>query len=378
MGFYELLEESKTKDIARLLASVTELDVARTLNKNKLSALDFLTLLAPAAERFLEQMAVRARALTLQHFGRVVFLYAPLYVADYCENSCLYCSFSAANSYRRRRLALPEVAEQAQVLAKMGIKAVLLLTGESRTHTPVTYLQECLRLLRKYFSSISIEVYPLQEEEYKELVSSGLDGVTVYQEAYNETVYSDVHRHGPKADFRFRLETAERACRAGVRTVNIGALLGLNDWRQETFFTGRHAQYLQDTFPAVELGVSVPRIQPHLGNYTPPSPLTDRDLVQVILALRLFLPRAGIALSTRERPALRDALVGLGITRMSACSSTVVGGYTAKSKQVAQFDVSDSRSVEDIRKMLQASGYQPVAQDWHTLPRGKEWHHDRQ
>jgi 2-iminoacetate synthase len=378
MGFYTLLEQSKTTDLNQFLGSVTERDVACSIGKSRLSARDFLTLLAPAAEGFLEQMAGRARALTLQHFGRVVFLYAPLYVADYCENSCLYCSFSATHGYLRRRLTLPEVAEQAQVLAGMGLKAVLLLTGESRRHTPVSYLRDCVRLLQKYFSSVSLEVYPLQEDEYRGLVACGLDGVTVYQEVYNETVYNSVHPQGPKADFHYRLETAERACRAGVRTVNIGALLGLDDWRREAFSTGLHAQYLQDSFPAVELGVSVPRIQPHLGSYTPPAPLTDRELVQVILALRLFLPRAGITLSTRERPALRDALVGLGITRMSACSSTMVGGYTANGSRVAQFDISDGRSVEEIRQMLKISGYQPVAQDWHTLPQGQEDIHDRQ
>lgn len=378
MGFHTLLEQSKTKDLAQFLASATERDVACSVGKSRLSARDFLTLLSPAAEEFLEQMAIRARALTLQHFGRVVFLYAPLYVADFCENNCLYCSFSTTHSYRRRRLTLPEVAEQAQVLAKMGLKAVLLLTGESRTHTSVTYLRECVELLQKYFSSVSVEVYPLQEDEYRDLVGSGLDGVTVYQEVYNETIYKSVHPQGPKADFHYRLETAERACRAGVRTVNIGALLGLDDWRREAFITGLHAQYLQDSFPAVELGVSVPRIQPHLGSYAPPAPLTDRELVQVILALRLFLPRAGITLSTRERPALRDSLVGLGITKMSACSSTMVGGYTANGSRVAQFDVSDSRSVEEIRQMLKKSGYQPVAQDWHTLSQGQEDFHDGQ
>ncbi|MBT9172380.1 MAG: 2-iminoacetate synthase [Syntrophomonadaceae bacterium] len=378
MGFYALLEQSKTKDLAQLLDSVTERDVACSLAKSRLSTRDFLSLLAPAAKGCLEQMAVKARSLTRQHFGQVIFLYAPLYAADFCENNCLYCSFSTAHDYRRKKLTMQELEDQAKALAKMGLKAVLLLTGESRSFTPAAYLKDCIRLLQKFFTSVSVEVYPLTEAEYRELAEAGLDGVTVYQEVYNETVYRRMHPQGPKADFRYRLETAERACRAGVRTVSIGALLGLDDWRREAFFTGLHAQYLQDTYPAVELGVSVPRIQPHLGSFAAPAPLADSELVQIILALRLFLPRVGIALSTRERPALRDALVGLGITRMSACSSTVVGGYTAKGKQVAQFAVSDSRSVEEIRQMLKASGYQPVAQDWHTLPQGKEVHHVRQ
>lgn len=371
MGFYKLLEEVKKTDFAKA-AAVTEREVTRVLSKDRLSPQDFLTLLSPAAAGCLEQMAVKARSLTRQYFGRVIFLYAPLYVADYCENSCLYCSFSASHNYRRKRLTMPELEEQAKVLAKMGLKAVLLLTGESRTFSPVSYLKECLRLLQKYFTSVSIEVYPLTEEEYRELADEGLDGVTVYQEVYNETTYRRVHPQGPKADFRYRLETAERACRAGIRTVSIGALLGLDDWRREAFFTGLHAQYLHDTFPAVELGVSVPRIKPHLGSFAAPSPLEDRELVQVILALRLFLPRLGISLSTRESAALRDALVGLGITKMSACSSTVVGGYTAKGEQVAQFAVSDNRSAEEIRQMIKTSGYQPVAQDWHTLPQIKD------
>lgn len=368
MSFYALLEEYKNLDLPSFSAAVTEQDVVRVLGKERLTARDFLTLLAPAALGCLEQMAVIARRLTLQHFGRVVFLYAPLYVADYCENSCLYCSFSATHHYPRRKLTLAQVEEQALVLSAMGLKAVLLLTGESQRQSPVTYLQDCVRTLHKYFPSVSLEVYPLHEEEYRELVRAGVDGVTVYQEVYNDVVYGSVHPQGPKADFRFRLETAERACRAEVRTVNIGALLGLDDWRREAFFTGLHAHYLQDSFPAVELSVSVPRIQPHLGSYSPPSPLTDRELVQVILALRLFLPRAGLTLSTRESARLRDHLVGLGVTKMSACSSTVVGGYTAKGKQVAQFAVSDSRSVAEIREMIKRKGYQPVCQDWQALP----------
>jgi len=368
MSFYALLKEYKSLDVPSFLATVTERDVVRVLGKERFMARDFLTLLAPAAQSCLEQMAVTARQLTLQHFGRVVFLYAPLYVADYCENSCLYCSFSASHSYRRRKLTLAQVEEQALALSAMGLKAILLLTGESLHQSPVSYLQDCVRILHKYFPSVSLEVYPLCEEEYRELVRAGVDGVTVYQEVYNDVVYRSVHPQGPKADYHFRLETAERACRAGVRTVNIGALLGLDDWQREAFFTGLHAQYLQNCFPAVELGVSVPRIQPHLGNYTPTSPLTDRDLVQVILALRLFLPRAGLTLSTRENARLRDHMVGLGITKMSACSSTVVGGYTAKGKHVGQFAVSDNRSVEEIRQMLRSKGYQPVCQDWQALP----------
>jgi 2-iminoacetate synthase len=220
------------------------------------------------------------------------------------------------------------------------------------------------RSFKKYFTSISIEVYPLEKEEYGELVEAGVDGLTLYQEVYDEDVYHEVHLSGPKKNYLYRLDAPERACMAGIRSVNIGALLGLNQWKTEAFFTGLHADYLQSKYPETEISVSLPRLRPHAGSFQPKSIVSDRDLVQIMLALRLFLPRAGITVSTRERSQFRDNLIGLGVTKMSAGSSTEVGGHSDENKSTGQFSISDTRSVEEMREIIYQKGYQPVFKDW--------------
>ena len=305
-------------------------------------------------------MAQTARRLTLQHFGHTIQLYTPLYLANYCVNYCVYCGFNAANDIPRRQLTLEEVELEARAISRSGLQHLLVLTGESREHSPVSYIKDCVIILRKYFSSISIEVYPLSRKEYAELIAAGIDGMTIYQEVYNQEVYSRLHPRGPKRDYRFRLESPERAGQAGIRAINIGALLGLYDWRSEVFLTGLHAAYLQKKFPEIEISVSFPRMRPQYGNYQPESPVSDRDLVQSILALRLFLPRAGITISTRERSELRDNLVKLGVTKMSAGSSTAVGGHTDAVDGLGQFEISDKRSVDEMRKVISGHGYKAV------------------
>lgn len=366
MSFYEVLKEYRGFDFEGFFSRVKPGDVRRVLAKGRLNEWDYLVLLSPPAEAFLEEMAQKAHRLTVQHFGRTVLLYTPLYISDYCVNSCLYCGFKAENPVKRKKLSPGEVEAEARLIASTGLKHVLVLTGESRRHSPVSYIAECVEVLKKYFTSISIEIYPLFEEEYAELVRAGVDGITIYQEVYDEKVYAQLHPAGPKRDFCFRLKAPERACRAGMRTANVGALLGLNEWRREAFFTGMHASYLQDAFPAVEVSISVPRLRPHLGNFEPRVRVTDKNLVQYILAFRLFMPRGGITISTRERPELRDRLVFLGATRMSAGSCTAVGGRVQK-ESTGQFDISDSRSVEEIAAMLYSQGYQPVFKDWQFL-----------
>ena len=367
MSYYKEYEKFKSIDLEGFLSQVRDSDVRRVLGKDRLREEDFLVLLSPAAAAYLEEMAQKAHRITVQNFGKVIFLYAPLYLADYCVNECLYCSFNATNKFKRRKLTLEELEEEAERIAREGIRHILILTGESRVHTPITYIKDCVGVLKKYFPSISIEVYPMDTHEYKELVDAGVDGLTIYQEVYNQEVYDRVHIKGPKKNYMYRLDAPERGCRAGMRTVNIGALLGLDDWRKEAFFTGLHAKYLQDKYPATEISLSVPRLRPHLGGFQPEHTIGDSELVQIILAFRLFLPRAGITLSTRERPQLRDNLVYLGITRMSAGSSTVVGGYTSNNEGVSQFDVSDERGVKEIRDMISSKGYQPVFKDWHPI-----------
>jgi len=297
-------------------------------------------------------------------------LYTPMYLSNYCENNCLYCGFNVNNDIERRSLNLEEVDKEAAFISGTGIKHILILTGESRQASPVNYIKDCVRILKKYFSSISIEVYPVTETEYSELVSAGVDGLTIYQEVYDEEIYKRMHTSGPKSDYRFRLDAPERGAKSGMRSVNIGTLLGLNDWRKEAFILGLHAKYLQDKFPDVEIGVSLPRIRPQVRGFKAAYEVTDQDMVQVILALRIFLPRLGISISTRETAELRERLIPLGVTRMSAGSTTKVGGHTIKVRDgssASQFEISDDSTVREVRAMLDKKGYQAVFKDWMHL-----------
>ncbi len=370
MTFYDEIHRIQNEDFSSLLEGVKPSQVENALTKPDLSARDFLALLSQHAITLLEDMAEVAHRLTVRHFGWTIQLYTPLYLANYCANYCVYCGFSAANIIPRRQLSLPEVELEAQVIAETGLQHLLILTGESREHSSVSYIKDCVAILRKHFSSISIEIYPLSGEEDAELIAAGVDGLTIYQEVYDEAVYSRLHPRGPKRDYRFRLEASERAGQAGIRTINIGALLGLNDWRSEVFLTGMHAAYLQKRFPDIEISVSLPRMRPQYGDYEPQRPVSDIGLVQSILALRLFLPRVGITISTRESAQLRDNLIKLGVTKMSAGSSTAIGGHTDAIDGIGQFEISDKRTVADMRTAISNYGYKPVLKDWHDLNMG--------
>lgn len=367
MSFYEILQNYSGKSDESLFSQVTAEDVEQALSKSKTSIKDFIVLLSPAAENYLETMARRAQELTLQHFGRSILLYTPIYISNFCVNRCLYCSYNIENEIRRKKLSMDEIEEEAAVIAKTGLRHILLLTGESRKASPVTYIADAVTVLRRHFDSVGIEIYPLEEDEYREVVHAGVDGLTLYQEVYDEEIYKKVHAAGPKRDYRFRLDAPERACRSGIRNINVGALLGLGGWRREALFTGLHAGYLQDIHPEVEVSVSLPRIRPYVGCYDGIYEVKDRNLVQILLALRIFLPYAGITLSTRERQQLRDHLIPLGVTKMSAGVSTEVGGRTAEQKGEGQFEISDGRSVVEIRQTILDKGYQPVFKDWMSI-----------
>jgi 2-iminoacetate synthase len=267
----------------------------------------------------------------------------------------------------RTKLSPYQIEKEAEIITREGFRHILILTGEDRVHSPLSYIKEAMKILKKYFRSISIEIYPLEQDEYKELIDQGLDGLTVYQEVYDKKIYEKVHPYGPKRDYFFRLNAPERAARAGVRTINVGALLGLNDHKYEAFLTGLHAGYLQDKYPSCEISVSVPRMRPYGGTNYKTEPMSDEDLVRVVTALRIFLQRVGITLSTRESFELRNNLFPLGVTRMSAGSDTRVGGRMSGSGALgdnAQFDICDTRDIEQIKSMLLVKGYQPVHQDW--------------
>jgi len=340
-------------------------DVERALEAEVLTPIGLLALLSPAAEPYLESMAQKARQLTVKHFGKAITLFTPLYLANFCSNQCVYCSFNSHNHIKRKKLSFTEVEQEGLAIAFTGLQHLLLLTGESRVNSGPQYIKACVKLLRPHFASIGLEVYPLEEGEYRELVEAGVDSLTLFQEVYDEDRYREVHPAGPKSNYRFRLDAPERACRAGIAEVTLGALLGLGDWRTETFFTALHGAYLLKNYPDVQISFSVPRMRPHTGSFEPEKPVTDSELVQILLAYRLFLPTAGITISTRESPSLRDALLPLGITRMSAGSLTSVGGYADTLDTGSnQFEIADERSVAEIVAMLYRNGYQPVFSDW--------------
>ncbi|WP_027338844.1 2-iminoacetate synthase ThiH [Halonatronum saccharophilum] len=366
MSFYNEYLKYKGLNLDDVFKRANDNDVRRVLAKDSLEWEDFLILLSPVATKHLEEMAQRANKETIQNFGRVIFLYAPLYLSDHCVNQCAYCGFNVKNKFKRKKLNIEEIRREGEAIAKKGIKHLLILTGESRKHSPVSYIKEAVEALKDYFSSIDIEIYPLYKGEYEELIEAGVDGLTIYQEVYNEEIYDQVHITGPKKDYRYRLDAPERGAKAGMRRINIGPLFGLDDWRKEAFFSAIHTQYLQKNYLDLELALSLPRLRPHLGSFQPKSIVSDRDLVQIILAYRLFLPRVGISLSTREGENLRDNLLPLGITKLSAESSTAVGGYTQKDS-TDQFAISDGRSLKEIKKLLLEKGYQPILQDWHRI-----------
>ncbi|HEY3297063.1 MAG TPA: 2-iminoacetate synthase ThiH [Armatimonadota bacterium] len=366
MSFLEIVEEYQDFDFDGFFARVTEADVLRTIDKNRLSPLDYLTILSPAAESRLEDIAQRAHSLTVQHFGHTMQLFTPMYVANYCVNHCRYCGFNSENDLHRSRLEPEDVAVEAEIIAKTGLKHILLLTGESVKYSSVKYIGECVRELKRFFTSIGIEVYPLKEEDYRKLIAAGVDSLTMFQETYDRDAYAYLHPAGPKRNYQFRLDAPERGCRAGMRSVNIGALLGLSEWRREAFLTGLHADYLQRNYPDVELSVSPPRMRPHLGAFQPAVDVTDMNLVQYVTALRLFMPRTGITLSTRETPDLRQRMAKLGVTKMSAGVSTAVGGHS-QGEDSGQFEIADDRSVTEISAMLYGLGCQPVYKDWQWI-----------
>lgn len=370
MSFYDRINRLKSLDIDGMLGSASRQDVERAIYSENPGEAAFATLLSPEAEKYLELMAERSREITLRNFGRTIQLYTPMYLANHCDNHCLYCGFRQDNDFERRRLSMDEVRREAEAIAATGLKHILILTGDSRRESPVSYIRDCVKILREYFSSISIEVYALTEEEYRELVDAGVDGLTIYQETYDEDVYEKLHPSGPKRNYVYRLDAPERGARAGMRNVSIGVLLGLNDWRREALVMGLHAGYILDKYPDVEVGVAIPRIRPHAGDFKPACVVSDRNVVQLITALRIFIPRLAITVSTRESAALRENIMPLGVTRMSAGSTTTVGGHSIVKEDgpdVPQFEICDERSVGDMKLALERKGYQPVLKDWMGL-----------
>lgn len=367
MSFFDKQKQYQRPELENILHTSTPLDVRRVLQKTSLCEKDFLMLLSPAAEPFLEEMAQKAHEMTIRQFGKTILLFTPMYLSNFCTNQCVYCGFNTCNQITRKQLTPEEVEIEAKAIADTGLKHILILTGDARNIASIDYLKSCIHILSQYFTSISIEIYALEAHEYRELIHAGVDALTIYQETYNPDLYRELHGKGPKSDYRFRLEAPERACRENIRAVNIGALLGLDAWQTEAFMTGIHAAYLQDRFPEVEVSISLPRMRPHAGEFQPRFIVKDRNLIQILLAFRLFMPRAGITISTRESETFRNNLLRLGVTKMSAGSTTRVGGHTNSEDNTGQFEICDHRTVSEMKSFLQSHGYQPVFKDWHPI-----------
>lgn len=342
----------------------TARDVKAVLSKESVSMEDYAVLLSPSAENFLEEMAQRAQIETRKHFGNAITLFTPLYIANYCENECLYCGFNCKNKIHRAQLSPDEIDKEMRKIAETGLKEILLLTGEAHNVSTVEYIGQAVATARKYFSTIGVEVYPMNTDEYAYLKSQGADFVSVYQETYDPVKYAEQHLSGSKRVFPYRFYAQERAVMAGMRGVSFGALLGLDDFRKDAFAAGMHAFLLQRKYPNAEISFSVPRLRPYINNAANnPRDVHEKQLLQVMLAYRLLMPFAGITISTRERAGFRDNVIGLIATKISAGVKVGVGGHEGEAKGDEQFEISDSRSVEEILTEIDAKGLQAVFTD---------------
>jgi 2-iminoacetate synthase len=368
--------------------------VRQVLQRGPANLADFAVLLSPAAGESLEEMGRRSQALTRQRYGRVIRLFAPLYLSNECINNCKYCGFSRDNPILRVTLSVEEVMDEARALKEQGFRNVLVVAGEHPKFVSNGYLADSIRALHEEMPSVSLEVGPMETEEYRPMVEAGADGLVVYQETYDRGIYAEMHTAGPKRNFDWRLETPERAYTAGFRRLGIGALYGLADWRYEAIAVAAHAQYLLRHCWKSQVTISLPRLRPCAGEFQPLTHLGDRELAQLICAFRLFLPDVGLVLSTREPARLRDGLMPLGITMISAGSHTEPGGYTGAGKDrihrtekgrivelavgasewsvppaastnaTGQFDIADERSPQEMADVLRRLGYEPVWKDW--------------
>lgn len=350
----------------------TSTDVLRALERDTCSVEDFKALLSPAAEPFLEKMAERAKYETSKHFGNTVYLFTPLYIANYCENYCVYCGFNCYNQINRKKLNYEEIEHEMKVIADSGIEEILMLTGESRKMSDVEYIGEACKLASRYFKNVGLEIYPLNTDEYRYLHECGADYVTVFQETYDSDKYETLHLMGHKRVFPYRFEAQERALMGGMRGVGFSALLGLADFRKDAFASALHVYYLQRKYPYAEYSLSCPRLRPIINNdRINPLDVGERQLCQVLCAYRIFLPYVGITVSSREHKHFRDGIVKIAATKVSAGVSTGIGDheskYTGKENVNAgdeQFEISDGRSFDQMYADMTDEGMQPVLNDY--------------
>lgn len=365
--FAEELAQWPASRVREWINDATEADVLNAIRRDERSPRDLAALLSRAATPHLEAIAQEAHRLTRWHFGRTISLYTPIYLSNVCGADCTYCGYAVRSGNRERRVTLTEteIRRECETLAAQGFQSVLLLTGEAPRAVPVDYIALGVSIAREYFPSVSIEVYSFDEPDYARLCALGLEGVTIYMETYDRDAYAQVHLLGQKADYDYRLGAIERAGRGGARKLSIGVLLGLADWRVDGFWLALHARYLHRTCWQSSVSLSFPRLQHVPERFTIPALISDREFVQYLLAMRLYLPEAGFNLSTRETPALRDRLIPLGVTTMSAGSSTRPGGYATHTDDVLeQFAIEDHRPLNEVVKSIQRAGYDPVWKDF--------------
>lgn len=363
---HEILDKVVAEIESYKAEDYTASDVLRAIESDSCSLEDFKALLSPAAEPFLEQIARKARLETRKHFGNSAYFFTPIYISNYCENYCIYCGFNCHNKIKRAKLSMEEIHEEMKAIADTGLEEILILTGESRKASDVKYIGEACKIAKKYFKNIGIEVYPMNSGEYRYLRECGADYVTVFQETYNSDKYETLHLAGHKRIFPYRFNAQERALMGGMRGVAFAALLGLDDFRKDALGTGMHAYLIQRKYPWAEISISCPRLRPIINNASiNPKDVHEKQLLQIMCAYRIFLPFAGMTISTRERAEFRDNVVGLAATKISAGVSTGIGSHSeSEDKGDAQFEIADTRGLEEIYESLKKRGIQPVMNDY--------------
>lgn len=363
-GFIEIFDKYNWDETLLSIFNKTTQDVEYALTKDKRDLDDFKALISPAAKPFLEQMAQMSSQITKKRFGNTIQMYAPMYLSNECQNICTYCGFSMTNKIARRTLTDSEILKEVSFLKNKGYDHILLVTGEANKTVGIGYIKNAIQLIRSQFSNITIEVQPLDQDEYELLVENGLYAVLVYQETYHREEYKKHHPKGKKSNFNYRLETPDRLGKAGIHKIGLGALFGLEDWRADSFFTALHLKYLQKTYWKTKYSISFPRLRPHSGGLEPKVEMTDSDLVQLICAFRLLDEDVELSMSTRESEVFRNNIVNLGATSISAESKTNPGGYAVTPQSLEQFEISDERSTEEVVTMLKDKGLEVVWKDW--------------
>ncbi len=344
----------------------TEKDVINALESDTCTVEDFKALLSPSAEKFIEEIAQKARYEKQKHFGNSVYMFTPLYISNYCENLCIYCGFNCKNKIHRAKLNYEEIEKEMQAISESGLQEILILTGESRKYSDVEYIGEACKIASKYFKVVGLEIYPVNSDEYRYLHECGADYVTVFQETYNSDKYSELHLGGHKRIFPYRFNAQERAVMGGMRGVGFAALLGLDNFRKDAFAVGLHASLIQQKYPHAEIAISCPRLRPIINNENiNPRDVHEKQLLQIVCAYRIFLPYSNITISTRENQKFRDNIVDIAATKISAGVDVGIGGHGENEKKGdEQFEISDPRNVKEVYNALVEKGLQPVMSDY--------------